>query len=104
MAVTFRDVSNIERGSIGDDGRLEDFRAVAAGVPTTFWETLIKRVAVEGEVFEATAEALLYPGIGVERRDIIICRDRRWEVLQVFPGRNLSAVYRFDHVVLREAV
>jgi len=103
MGVTFRDICNIERGSIGADGSLTSFAEVARGVRLTFWETLKKSVVVEGEVYTAVAEAMSDPNIDVLRRDILVIRDRRYEVVSAFPGRNLEAVHRFNYLVLREA-
>ncbi len=104
MGVTFRDRGDVERGELGPDGRLQNFAPIERDVPMTFWETLVKRVAIEGETFEAVAETLIHPDSAVKRRDVLVVRDRRWEVLTAFPGRNLAATERFIHLTLRQAV
>jgi hypothetical protein len=103
MPVTFRDRGNLERGSVGDDGTIGDYVEVARNVRCTFWETLEKRIAVEGEVYVASAGALLDPAVDVQRRDVLVIRDGRYEVMMVFPGRNLRGVHKFNHAVLRES-
>lgn len=105
MPVTFRDSANIERGSIGSQGDVGSFAVVASGVQAFVWEELVKVTTEgEGEVFQATCQALLAPGTDVRRRDVMVARSRRFEVLTVFPGRRLSTgEEKFVHVALREA-
>lgn len=101
--VTFRDTCSIERGSFGADGSLGNFVEIARGARLTFWETLKKSVVVEGEVFTTVAEGMADPNVDILQRDILVLRGRRFEVVSVFPGRNLGAVHRFNYLVLREA-
>jgi hypothetical protein len=103
-AVTFRDRCEIERGTIGADGRVENHVPIARNVPCTLWETTKKRLAIEGEVFDTVCEAIIDPTADVQRRDVLVCRDQRFEVISVFPGRNLSGRERFKYLVFREAV
>jgi hypothetical protein len=103
VPVTFRDRGNIERGTIGEDGTIGDYAEVARSVRCTFWETLEKRVAVEGEVYVMTAGAVIDPTVDVQRRDVLAIRDRRFEIMSVFPGRNLRGLFKFNHVTLRES-
>jgi hypothetical protein len=105
MAVTFRDSASIERSAgfsnVGDPAAPS---VVVASTPAFVWEELLKVQTTEGEVFQATCQALLPPGTDVKRRDILVARSRRFEVLTVFPGRHLTGgAVKFVHVTLREA-
>ena len=103
MAVTYRDRAVIERGTIGEDGSLGSFEPVARNVRCFFWETLEKRIAVEGEIYVAQAGALFDPAVDIQRRDIVEIRERRFEIMDIFPGRTFRAVHKFNHAVLRES-
>lgn len=105
MAVTFRDTADIERVSgFTNVGDYLTPTVVVSGVDAFVWEELVKVQVPEGEVFQATCQALLPSGTDVRRRDILVARSRRFEVLTVFPGRKRSGVEKFVHVTLRESV
>ncbi len=85
------------------DGRLENFTPVALNVRCTFWDFLDKRISVEGEIYVVTAEVVVDPDVDIQRRDIVVARGRRYEVMTVFSGRSLRNAHKFNHAVLRES-
>lgn len=104
MAVTFRDRVDVERATaLGDDGTPETFEQVASNVRAFFWESLEKRIAVEGEVYVTSANVLVDPAVTLQRRDVVIFDERRFEVMLVFPARTIRNQHKFNHAVLREA-